>query len=170
MYACYRREDAAQAETMLDAVAAVLAEYPEEVIRHVTDPRTGLPGRMKFPPAVAEVREACELAMGPIKAREERDRRQSAAAVQIAERERLEEFYRNAPKVDLRERHAEYFDGRAGVEKPDEARRRQMSHIEAANRQLFHNECVAANVDPGKAQVSPTLAAIIRGPKSEAAE
>lgn len=75
MYACYRREDAADAVTMLDAAAAVLADYPEPVIRVVTDPRTGLPGRCKWPPNIAEIREACEREFAPIARENERRRR-----------------------------------------------------------------------------------------------
>jgi hypothetical protein len=42
------------------AIAATLAEYSAEVMQHVTDPRTGIPAKLKFLPSVAEVREACE--------------------------------------------------------------------------------------------------------------
>lgn len=42
------------------AVAATLAEYGPEVVEYVTDPRTGLPAKLKWLPSVAEVREACE--------------------------------------------------------------------------------------------------------------
>jgi hypothetical protein len=170
MYACYRREDAAQAETMLDAVAAVLAEYPEEVIRLVTDPRTGLPGRMKFPPAVAEVREACELAMGPVNARAAREKREAEAAAQVAERERLEEFCRTVPKVDLKERHGpNYGLGSPGIVKEDEARAKHLARVADANERLFRHECKAAGIDPDKTDVSPALAAIIKG-RQQAAE
>lgn len=40
--------------------AAILAEFPMDVMDYVTDPRTGLPGRLKWPPQPSEVREACE--------------------------------------------------------------------------------------------------------------
>jgi len=42
------------------AVVAVLCDYAQEIVQYVTDPRTGLPSRVKWLPAVAEVREACE--------------------------------------------------------------------------------------------------------------
>jgi hypothetical protein len=53
------------------AVAATLAEYPKEVVQHVTDPRSGLPAKLKFLPSVAEVREACEDHWMLVKARQE---------------------------------------------------------------------------------------------------
>lgn len=60
MFSCYRRDEAHDPEMYCAAVAAVLADYPREVVDHVTDPRTGLPGTQKFLPNVAEVREACD--------------------------------------------------------------------------------------------------------------
>lgn len=60
LFGCYRTGQANDPETYTMAVAATLAEYPPEVIEHVTDPRTGLPAKLKFLPSVAEVREACE--------------------------------------------------------------------------------------------------------------
>lgn len=51
------------------AVAATLAEYAQEVIEYVTDPRTGLPAKLKWLPSVAEVREACEDHSKYLKAR-----------------------------------------------------------------------------------------------------
>jgi len=79
MYGCYRRQDADDAVTMLDAVAVVLAEYPQSVMATVTDPRTGLPGKSKWPPSVPEVREACEIEMAPIRRQMARERASSMA-------------------------------------------------------------------------------------------
>lgn len=59
MYACYRSDGAANPEMFLAAAASILADFPEDVILYVTDPRTGLPGKIKWPPQPAEVREAC---------------------------------------------------------------------------------------------------------------
>lgn len=75
MFACWRRVDAADPETFLTGVAAVLSDYPEEVITRVTDPRTGLPGRQAFPPSAFEVKQACEAEMAPIRRERERERR-----------------------------------------------------------------------------------------------
>lgn len=53
------------------AIAATLADYPHEVVEHITDPRTGLPAKLKFLPSVAEVREACEDHWKFVKARQQ---------------------------------------------------------------------------------------------------
>lgn len=41
-------------------IAAVLSCYPLDIVQHVADPRTGLPGRSKWMPNPAEVRDACD--------------------------------------------------------------------------------------------------------------
>jgi hypothetical protein len=63
LFGCYRKGDANDPETYALAVAAVLSTYPVEVVREVCDPRTGIPGRLKWLPVVAEVKEACEAVM-----------------------------------------------------------------------------------------------------------
>lgn len=60
MFGCYRRGDANDPEIYAMAIAAVLAEYPAEVIKAVTDPRKGLPRKLKWLPSVAELAEACD--------------------------------------------------------------------------------------------------------------
>lgn len=65
MFGCYRRGDANDPDTYVAAVAMVLAKYPIEVIKSVTDPYSGLPGRKSEAgwsgmPDVADVREACD--------------------------------------------------------------------------------------------------------------
>ncbi len=70
MFGCYRTGQANDPETYTMAVAATLADYPAEVIQHVTDPRTGLPAKCKWLPSVAEVREACEDHWKFVKARQ----------------------------------------------------------------------------------------------------
>lgn len=60
LFGCYRKGDANDPEIYTAAVAATLADYSAEVIEYVTDPRTGLPSKLKWLPTVAEVREACE--------------------------------------------------------------------------------------------------------------
>jgi hypothetical protein len=60
MFACYRKADASDPEIYAAAVAAVLNDYPPEVIDYITDPRTGLPSKSQWLPSVFEVRRACE--------------------------------------------------------------------------------------------------------------
>jgi hypothetical protein len=57
---CYRSGDANDPETYVTAVVAVLEQYPVEIIRAVTAPATGLASKLKWLPAVAEIRDACE--------------------------------------------------------------------------------------------------------------
>ncbi len=60
MFGCYRKSEASDPEIYAAATAAVLSEYSREVVDYVTDPRTGLPSRLKWLPSVFEVREACD--------------------------------------------------------------------------------------------------------------
>lgn len=86
LFGCYRRGEANDPETYCAAVAAVLAEYPEETIRYVTDPRSGLPSRVHWMPTVGEVRQACESHYGPMRRAMERE---AAERRQLAERKTL---------------------------------------------------------------------------------
>jgi hypothetical protein len=60
MFGCFPRGQANDPEIYTMAIAAVLAEYPREVILAVTDPRSGLPRKVKWLPSVAELAEACD--------------------------------------------------------------------------------------------------------------
>jgi hypothetical protein len=86
MYGCYRKAEADDATIFLDAAAAILSDYPDEVILLVTDPRTGIPGKLKWPPQPSEVKEACEAAMAPIRRLLEAEDRERRIAAQLAQR------------------------------------------------------------------------------------
>lgn len=65
MFGCYRRSEAADADTYTAAIAMVLAHYSADVVKAVTDPFDGLPSRKKDNgysglPDVADVKAACE--------------------------------------------------------------------------------------------------------------
>jgi hypothetical protein len=60
LFGCYRKGDANDPETYTAAAAAVLAEFPADVIRAVTDPRTGLPRKSQWLPTIKEIADACE--------------------------------------------------------------------------------------------------------------
>jgi hypothetical protein len=62
LFGCYRKGDANDPEVYTAAITAILAEYSAEVIQLVTDPRTGIPRKMKFMPNPAEVAEECDSA------------------------------------------------------------------------------------------------------------
>jgi hypothetical protein len=57
--------DASDPEIFTTAIVDVLRGYPEDIVRRVTAPRDGLPGKLKWLPTVAEVRDACEQQMEP---------------------------------------------------------------------------------------------------------
>lgn len=62
LFGCYRKGEANDPEIYTAATTAILAEYSAEVIQRVTDPRTGIPRKLKFMPNPAEVAEACDQA------------------------------------------------------------------------------------------------------------
>ena len=82
MLGCYRKGDANDPDTYVAAITATLARYPEDVIRDVTHPATGLPIQKDFLPTVREVHLACEAIMQP---------RREAAAREARTRQQLEE-------------------------------------------------------------------------------
>src|SRR5215471_4960281 len=59
---CFRKSDANDPAIYLSAVVAVLTKYRPEVVEAITDPTTGLPAKLKWLPAIAEIVEACEAA------------------------------------------------------------------------------------------------------------
>jgi hypothetical protein len=69
---CYRKGDANDPDTYVAAITATLARYPEDVIRDVTHPATGLPTQKDFLPTVREVYLACEAIVQPRRAAEAR--------------------------------------------------------------------------------------------------
>ena len=60
----------------LTGISAVLAKYPVIIIDRVTHPADGLPSVLRFPPTPAEVKDACERLMFPIRRQEEREARE----------------------------------------------------------------------------------------------
>ena len=83
---CYRQGDCADPEVFATGAVAVLSHYPAEIVRKVTDPHSGLPGRLKWFPTIYEIREACEIENSAAKRRDEQDAR---IKEQFAERDRL---------------------------------------------------------------------------------
>lgn len=60
LFCAYRTDQYADPEGFMVSLGVVLEGFPDEVITHVTDPRTGIQRRMKWPPTISEVIEACE--------------------------------------------------------------------------------------------------------------
>lgn len=44
----------------MTSLGAVLEDFPDEVITYITDPRSGIQRRSKWPPTISEVLSACE--------------------------------------------------------------------------------------------------------------
>jgi hypothetical protein len=42
------------------SLGMVLEQYPDDVVIYITDPRTGIQRRCKWPPAISEIVEACD--------------------------------------------------------------------------------------------------------------
>lgn len=74
LFGCYRRADAADPDIYIAAVAVVLSLYDTDLIREVTDPRTGIQTtekHMTFMPNAGELKVYCEA----LAARKERFKR-----------------------------------------------------------------------------------------------
>src|SRR5262245_15071896 len=72
---CFRKGDANDPKIYTRAIVAVLSDYPEEVIKRVVDPRTGIPSRQDFMPTIKELKDACDEIYGPMLRMQEWDRR-----------------------------------------------------------------------------------------------
>jgi hypothetical protein len=157
---CYRKSDAADPETYAGAVAAVLAEYPPDIVQRVTDPRSGLPSKLQWLPSVKEVRDACEELDNRRRYVETRAKQQ---AEQIAELKRLDAMRQTRPTLaEMKAKYGENW-GISGEDKTQEVERdRRRSELQQrANQEIFARECEAAGLPPDS-PVSPQLAALIK--------
>ena len=96
---CYRTGDAADPETYVAAIAAVLSEYPMDVVELVTDPRTGLPSRSTWLPTVAEVRQAADAEID-FRSRQERRRAADDEVLRLRKLDEQERERRFRPTID----------------------------------------------------------------------
>ena len=87
LFGAFRKGEANDPEIYVAAITAMLATYPRDVIRTVTHPTKGIAAKLKFLPAVAEIREACEELMV---SRREQEARQKRIEQQLAERAEFE--------------------------------------------------------------------------------
>lgn len=67
LFSAYRKADYADVDGFMAQLGAVLSAYPKQVVVHVTSPLTGIQRRLKFPPTIAEIVEACEEVYVPIR-------------------------------------------------------------------------------------------------------
>lgn len=106
---CYRKGEATDPEVYVSSVATVLTRYPETVVRKVTHPVDGIPGKLNWLPTVAEVRSACEAEMKPFYDQIAREKRQGDQALLMdpqsvaspEERERAVSHYENSLRPEL---------------------------------------------------------------------
>lgn len=69
LFSAYRRDEFADPDGFLAQLGMVFEDYPDPVIMAVTSPRTGIQRRIKWPPSIAEVVEACDAEMVAIETR-----------------------------------------------------------------------------------------------------
>ena len=89
LFGCYRRGDANDPERYVAAIAAVLSDYDFDLMKEVTDPRTGICSTekfMTFMPNAGELKVYCETQA----ARKERLKRLGERRVPVAPEQRLE--------------------------------------------------------------------------------
>lgn len=98
---CYRTADVNDPEVLTAAFVAMLAHYPEEIIRAATDPVAGLPSRLKWLPTIAELHDECERLNQIAKASEQR---KSDLEKQIAEALQRDRELRDLPTQTPRQR------------------------------------------------------------------
>lgn len=60
VFSAYRADQYSDPESFKISLGAVLEQYPDEVITYVCDPRTGIQRRLKWPPTISEMVEACD--------------------------------------------------------------------------------------------------------------
>jgi hypothetical protein len=60
VFSAYRIDQFAEPESFKISLGAVLEQYPDEVMTYVCDPRTGIQRRLKWPPTISEMVEACD--------------------------------------------------------------------------------------------------------------
>jgi hypothetical protein len=63
---CRLREVVPDPSAFVFAIAYVLNQYSDDVINYVVDPVEGLPGSLKYPLEIADVKKACQLRAGAL--------------------------------------------------------------------------------------------------------
>lgn len=70
LFSAYRIDQFGDPEGFKNQLGAVLEQYPDDVILHVCDPRTGIQRRARFPPTISEMVEACNERVAELKRHE----------------------------------------------------------------------------------------------------
>lgn len=70
LFSAYRLDQYADPDGFMVQAASVLNEYSDAVVSYVTNPKTGIQRRQKWPPTVFEIGEACDAAAKIVKGRQ----------------------------------------------------------------------------------------------------
>lgn len=100
LFRCYRVGEASDPETFVAMATATLCDYPEMIVRRVC---YGVPRQSKWLPSIAELRQACETAMRPLREadRSEAERRRTRAILAAPEGPRVSRAKWDALSADL---------------------------------------------------------------------
>jgi hypothetical protein len=153
MLGFFRQGTAGDPERYVTGIAAMLAQYPENVILLVTDPMRGLPAKLDWLPTLRDVREACEREMEPIRAAQEREARYAETLRLIASQPR-----HRMTRQQMEEKFGEGWGIQGESEKDlSEKREANLKQRQMANEKVFEAECRKVGQDPKQTRVSPSL-------------
>lgn len=79
LFSAYRKDEYADAKGFLVQLGTILEEYTDPIVEYVTHPSTGIQRRLKFPPSLAEVVEACDTRVRMVEAQLEQVREENRA-------------------------------------------------------------------------------------------
>jgi hypothetical protein len=106
----FRKSDGLDAQVYVPAIAAMLANYPSEIVMAATDPVRGIASRQNWLPTLFELRMLCDELMKPFQeaaareAREQETRKLLAPPLNVAtpeERERAVAYYLQRVRPEL---------------------------------------------------------------------
>jgi hypothetical protein len=165
---CYRTGEANDPEVYISAVTHILAQYPEDVMRAVSDPLTGLPVKIEWLPKLKEVLAACEEIVGRQRRLDQFSQRSEQQLRERDEREREDAERTTRPtldeiKTDLRARGIDLDKKREQelAERDDRLQRRRVD----ANQKEIERAWAARGEEPRRAGgllISPSLVECVR--------
>jgi hypothetical protein len=135
MLGSFRQSEQAKVDptVFVPALAAMLASFPEDIVRAVTDPVRGIASEQNWVPTLAELRHACERLMKPRQDAAKREaelRRTQAllAAPAPATTEERERAYRDYMERVRPQLKGEVAQTRAQVEEAAKKRLKELYH------------------------------------------
>jgi hypothetical protein len=70
IFSAFRADQYSDPDGYLTSLGLVLEQYPSDVIVYISDPRTGVQRRCKWPPTISEIVEACDDRVSELKRNE----------------------------------------------------------------------------------------------------